>query len=137
MVEIGVIGARGTDGELAERLAGDLPDRLGERFPQVDWQAQAAVTDPADPSADAGELSATVRRRMLDDDWDLAVGLTSLPLKAGRRPVSATANSATRVGLVSIPALGALQVERRASDAVLHVVEGLLGEYVDGDGDDE
>jgi hypothetical protein len=56
--------------------------------------------------------------------------LTDLPLRAGRRPVTAHASATHGVGLVSVPALGAVAVQRRLRSAVVHLVEGLLGETV-------
>src|SRR3954469_23213963 len=67
---------------------------------------------------------------MQDEGWDLAVGLTDLPLRANRRPVTAHASAMYRVGLLSVPALGARSVPRRAMRAVPNLVEGLLGEQV-------
>jgi hypothetical protein len=67
---------------------------------------------------------------MQDEGWDLAVALTDLPLRADRRPVAAHASAMYRVGLLSIPALGARSVARRAMRVVLNLVEGLLGEGV-------
>src|SRR3954451_24195896 len=80
------------------------------------------------PTAEA--LKQSVRRRMQDEGWDLAVGLTDLPLRANRRPVIAHASAMYRVGLLSVPALGARSVPERAMRGVLNLVEGLLGEDV-------
>jgi hypothetical protein len=52
--------------------------------------------------------------------------LTDLPLHARGRPVTAYASPTHRVGLVSVPALGAVDVERRVGGAVLRLVEGLV-----------
>ena len=64
---------------------------------------------------------------MHEEGWHLAVALTDLPLRAHRRPVTAHASAMYRVGLLSVPALGARSVPRRATDAVLNLVEGLVG----------
>jgi uncharacterized membrane protein len=78
----------------------------------------------------------TLRRRLLDEDWDLAIGITDLPLRSGRRPVTAHASASHGVGLLSLPGLGGLRVGRRARRAAVHVVEGLVGESVGVAGDD-
>jgi hypothetical protein len=129
-VVVAIVAGPGRDTELAEELADALPGRLGERFGGVDWEVQVVPAGTADPAADAGELLAAVRRRLLEEGWDLGIGLTDLPLRSGRRPVSAHASAAHGVGLVSIPALGAVGVRRRLLRAVTHLVEGLLGESV-------
>src|SRR3954465_13821109 len=65
---------------------------------------------------------------MIREGCDLAVCLTDLPLRIRHRPVVADASATHGVGLVSLPALGAVQLRRRASDAVVRLVDGLLGE---------
>jgi uncharacterized membrane protein len=98
----------------------------------VRWAAELGESGPAEPSANSRDLVEAVRRQLLERDWDLGIGLTNLPLRAGRRPVSAHANATHHVGLVSIPALGAVRRERRLKEAVARVVDGLLGEAVSG-----
>jgi uncharacterized membrane protein len=73
---------------------------------------------------------------MIREDCDLAVCLTNLPLRIRHRPVVADASATHGVGLVSLPALGAVQLRRRASDAVVRLVDGLLGEGVAPSGRD-
>ena len=125
---IGVLASEGVARELAGEVADKLADDLAEAHPDVDWRTVAAEEEPADAASDSRELVEAVRRRLLSEGWDLAVGLTQLPLHAGRRPVSAHASATHGVGLVSVPALGALSLRRRLRKALVHVVEGLLGE---------
>jgi hypothetical protein len=129
-IVIGIVAAPGAARERAEELAATLPADLGARFPGVEWRAAVADADPAQPTADAHELVDAVRRRMLAEGWDLAVGLTDLPLRLGRRPVTAHASASHGVGLVSLPALGAVGLTRRLRRAVVRLIEGMLGESV-------
>jgi uncharacterized membrane protein len=137
---IGILVAEDTSGALAEELAEDLPGVLHEHLPGVDWRAEVSEVAPAEPTATSHELLATVRRHLLDKGWGLAVGLTGLPLFSGHRPVTAYASATESVGLVSIPALGAVGLRRRLASTVRHLIEGLLGESVRdrelGGGDD-
>ena len=64
------------------------------------------------------------------------IDITDLPLRIRPRPVVADASATHGVGRVSLPALGAVQLRRRASDAVLRLVDGLLGEGVEASGRD-
>ena len=96
----------------------------------VNWQVRVAAAERADTTPTIEALKQAVRRRMQDEGWHLAVALTDLPLRANRRPVTAHASAMYRVGLLSVPALGARSVPRRAMQAVLNLVEGLLGEEV-------
>src|SRR3954454_23183792 len=129
-VVVGVIADPGVPRDLAERLARELPAELSRQFPDVEWRVEVAEAEPAPRSAHTRELIETVWQRMLKEDWDLAIGITDLPLRAGRRPVTAHASATHSVGLVSLPALGAVGRERRLRTAVLHLIEGLLGETI-------
>jgi uncharacterized membrane protein len=137
-VVVGVVAAPGAvpamTRELSERLAGELSPALTQRFPGVDWHVELDEIEPAEPSTHTHDLIDAVRRRLLQHGWELGVGLTDLPLRAGRRPVTAHASATYGVGLVSLPALGAVGRERRLRNAVVRLVEGLLGEAILGAG---
>jgi uncharacterized membrane protein len=68
---------------------------------------------------------------MLAEGWDFVICLTDLPLHLGRRPVTAHASVALGVGVVSLPALGAVDLEHRVRQAALRLIDGLLGERTD------
>jgi hypothetical protein len=127
-IVIGVVATH-EDRDLAEALADDLPQALRERIgDHAAWGTEVCEAEPADASASPSELVDSVRRRLLDVGWQLGIGLTALPLRAGRRPVAAHASASHGVGLVSIPALGALHRAARLRDAAAQIVEALLGE---------
>jgi hypothetical protein len=71
------------------------------------------------------------RARLLHDGWDMAVCITDAPLRIGTRPVVADASATHGVALISLPALGAVQTRRRARDAVIRLVDGLVGESLE------
>src|SRR3954466_11281294 len=127
-IVLGLVAPRGVARELADEIAPELPGELGGRLGEVNWQVRVEGAERADMIPTTEALKQSVRRRMQDEGWDLAVGLTDLPLRANRRPVPAHASAMYRVGLLSVPALGARSVPRRAMRAVLNLVEGLLGE---------
>src|SRR3954468_22169517 len=120
----------GVPRDLADEIAGELPGRLGDQVGDVNWQVRVAGAERAETTPSTEALKQSVWRRMQDEGGDLAVGLTDLPLRANRRPVIAHASAMYRVGLLSVPALGARSVPRRAMRAVLNLVEGLLAEEV-------
>jgi len=74
------------------------------------------------------------RERMLREGWDLAICITDLPLRINRRPVVADASATHGVGVLSLPALGALQRRRRARDSIVRLALALLGEAPDARG---
>lgn len=88
----------------------------------------AVVTDAvADRGPGALDVLEAARDRLLDEDWDLAVVLTSVPLLDGRRAVVTQTAPVHGVGVVSVPALGAVHVRSRTRRAVTR----LVGELVD------
>jgi hypothetical protein len=129
-VVLGLVAPSGIPRDLADQIAADLPGELENRLADVNWQVRVAGAERADTTPTSEALKQAVRRRMQHEGWDLAVALTDLPLRANRRPVTAHASAMYRVGLLSVPALGARSVPRRAMQAVLNLVEGLLGEEV-------
>jgi hypothetical protein len=129
-VVLGLIAPSGMPRELADQIAEELPGELGNRVGDENWQVRVAAAERADMTPTIEALKQAVRRRMQDEGWHLAVALTDLPLRANRRPVIAHASAMYRVGLLSVPALGARSVPRRAMQAVLNLVDGLLGEEV-------
>jgi hypothetical protein len=131
-VVVGLVAAPGAPAELAARLATELPGELAARLPGVRWQLRLAEDGLVTPPADDAEIVAAARDRLLTEDWDLVVVLTDLPLELSRRPVVAHASALHGVGVLSVPALGAVGLRRRALTTVLGLVHTLLG-----NGDDE
>ena len=126
-VTVGVLAAPGTDA-LAEHLARDMTHVLSEQFTGVRWASRVVVDGLVQPPAGTGELVAAARERLLHEDFDLVLVLTDLPLQIARRPQVAHASPMHAVGLVSVPALGALAVRRRAQQVAVRLVHALLGE---------
>ena len=129
-IVVGLLAAPGLTHDLADELASELPALLRRRFPEVDWKVVVEVEPLAGAAGFGVDLVQVARKRMLTEKWKLAVCLTDLPLHLGRRPVTAYASAALGVGVVSVPALGAVAVEGRVRRAVLRLIEGLLGESV-------
>jgi hypothetical protein len=107
--------------DLADQLAEELRDRFAEVVVHTDERVGALNPEPD------VDLVQIVRRRMLDEGWDLAICVTDLPLLVGRRPVKAHAAVSLGVGIVSVPALGAMDLEERLQEAVAGLIDRLLG----------
>jgi hypothetical protein len=127
---VGLLASRGLPRELAAKLVDDLPDALGSRFEQIEWRV-VLDDEPLEEVATSRKLKDIAKRRRRDNGWDFVVCLTDIPLRSGRRPVTAHASAHHRVALISVPALGAIGVEARVRDAVVHVIEGMLGESIE------
>jgi len=132
-ITVGLVAAPGISSDIAEQLALDLEAHLKERYPTVAWRLPI-VTDPLVPApATTTELIDAVHQRLLSEDWELALCLTDLPLRVGRRPVVGHASPTHRVALISVPALGPARLRRRALDMAVGLLNIVLGEPVDGD----
>ncbi|MEU0546377.1 hypothetical protein [Micromonospora sp. NPDC005979] len=68
--------------------------------------------------------------RRTDDQWDVAICLTDLPLHAERAPLVAQTSARRQVGLISLPALGLSQT-RSVRAAVPELVGRLLADASD------
>ena len=116
--------------DLGWSLGDRLPDGLRERHPEVDWKVEVDDESLSEELTTVRELKKFALERKRAEGWDMAVVLTDVPLRAGRRPVTAHASAHLRVGLGSVPALGAVRLEERVEEAVLNLVDGMLGEHV-------
>lgn len=125
---VGVVASPGAASELAEALRPDLAERIAARLPDAEWTVRLVSDRLVERPADLSQLIAAARRRMFAEGWDLAVCITDLPLQTARRPVVAHASMTHGVAVLSLPALGAVAVTRRATDAVVRLVAGLLGD---------
>lgn len=116
-----------------EVLGGDFPSAVQEalmwQHPRagVRWAVTSAEDRLGDPTAETLDLLDAARERMLSKEWDLAVVLTEIPLKDGRRPVLTQLSPLHGVGLVAVPALGARHPRRKAQEVTVQVVGQLLG----------
>src|SRR4051794_679417 len=131
-VVLGVLAAPGLAQDLATDVEERLADALRERHPDADWKVE--VVDEPSGSRTVRELKETAREQMREHGWAMAVVLTDLPLLSGRRPVTAHASAQQRVAVVSVPALGPVNLEERVVRAVVNSVDGILGERVAGSG---
>ena len=132
-IAVGLIAAPGISSDIAEQLALDLEAHLTERYPGVAWRLPI-VTDPLVPApALTTDLIEAVHQQLLREDWELALCLTDLPLRVGRRPVVGHASPTHRVALISVPGLGPARLRRRALDMAVGLLNIVLGEPVDGD----
>ena len=129
---MGLLAAPGLPTKVADALADELPGLLAERVTDAVIWSVPVVTDPVAATLSGGvEAIDAARELMLKHGWDLAVCLTDVPVRIGRRPVVADASATHGVALISLPALGAVQTRRRARDAVVRLVDGLVGESLE------
>jgi hypothetical protein len=107
-----------------------LPEALDRKASSaVKWEVElVADAFAADSRLSGVGMIDRARERMQREGWHLAVCLTDLPLRNGRRPVIADASAMHGVAILSLPALGAARLRRRALETVLRLLDGLMGE---------
>ena len=115
--------------DIAPTLESSLPDELDGR--PVRWSVVTAQ-DPFESlgSSDFG-LYDKARERVRDTDWDIAIGLTDVPVRRARHTVL-TEHGDAAVAVVSLPALGAVNVRRRARAVITDLLVDLAGRVLDG-----
>jgi hypothetical protein len=128
---LGLIVGPGVPERLVASIAERLPTALPKRFPGTSWNVVVHIDEFAGPGVDV-DLPQLARRLMLEERWDLAVCLTPRPLRVGRRPVTAEASASLGVGVISIPALGAIGLTRRLFEAVLLTIDAMLRTRAEG-----
>lgn len=116
------------DAEAVRRLADDLGRELAERYPDVSWNITAVRDALVTPPAALSEVFDATRSRLLDGNWDLAVYVTELPLRVGRRPVVTHTSPIHGAAIVSLPALGLKQTRRRLVDSIADAVGRFVGD---------
>ncbi|MDG4751604.1 hypothetical protein O7630_11695 [Micromonospora sp. WMMD718] len=132
-VVVGLVAGPGAPADLAGALADELGPELSRRHPGLAWRLPVLNDRLVQPPAADADIVAAARQRLLERGWDVAVCLTDLPLRVAHRPVVAHASPVHGVAVVSVPALGAVGVHRRARDTVLRLVDGLVGETTTSD----
>jgi hypothetical protein len=104
-----------------------VQQRLSRALPYVRWRVRTAVDPAVTPPAELTELVDAARANLLGSNCQLLVLLTDLPIKVGRKPVLSHASRTHGIAVVSLPALGAVAVRSKASQAVLATVQALVG----------
>lgn len=123
VVRLGVILEAGVtdpadDPALADQLGADLTDA----YPGLSWEV-GVVRDELGSSADASlDLLELARDRMLDEDWDLIVGVGQEPLRQGSHTLTSQVSPVHAAGVISLD-LAEVGLHR----AVERVVATILG----------
>ena len=124
---IGLVVSPSLSAVLGPEVTTSVRKILVQQYPGVRWQLKMAEDRLVDPPTETLDLLEAARNRVLEENWDLAVVLTEIPLKTGRRPVLAQLSPVHGVGLVSVPTLGPVHVRQKVQETTVHVVGQLLG----------
>ena len=127
-ITLGLVVTPLLEAEAVEQLATDVQRELAERYPDVGWEITAVRDALVTPPAALAEVVDAARSRLLDEHWDLVVHVTELPLRISRRPVVAHSSRTHGAALVSLPALGLKQSNRRLVESVVEAVGTFAGD---------
>ena len=135
-VVVGVLADPDLPASVARRLPDVLPGVLAQQVSdRVCWVVDA-VCEPFEVMApDTSRLIDKARARVRDTPWDLAIGLTDVPMRARGGVVLAEISNAGRVALISLPALGGLRLRRRTVHLVVAIVDWLTRDLTGRDAD--
>jgi hypothetical protein len=103
VIRLGLIATPGVAHDVARDLASKLPEALhGDASSAVAWEVPlVADAFAADARLSGVDMMDRARERMQREGWHLAICLTDLPLRNGRRPVIADASAMHGVALVT------------------------------------
>jgi hypothetical protein len=127
-IQVGLIATPALPEQTTTQLADELAARLLQRYPEVCWEVPCIRELLVSPPAKLTELVDAARSRLLEEDWELVVCVTDLPLRLGRRPLLTHTSPTHGVALVSLPALGPWRVGSRLLDTLADAVAVLLGD---------
>jgi hypothetical protein len=127
-IALGVIVAPGLARDVTAKIAGELADDLDALDLGVEWRTELAVDRLVAPPAPTTEIIEAARRKLLDQDWDLGIVVTDLPLRVGHRPVSRQVSPTHGIAVVSLPALGVLHLAPRLRRTLRELVGDLVGD---------
>lgn len=121
---IGVLADPDLPSDLARSLADIMPGRLGERLSgEAEWTVDRARDPFESMFPDVDRFVDKAYERVRETGWDLSVALTDLPLRrATGRVVLAEVKPPQQVILISVPALGGVNVLRRLRRLVVALV---------------
>jgi uncharacterized membrane protein len=126
-IRLGVVVTPTLDEAAVEKLAEDLPKALSTRYPGVDWELAIVRELLLTPPATLPDVVDAARSRLLEEDWDLVVYVTELPLSISRRPLVTHSSPTHGAALISLPALGPMPA-RRLVESVVDAVGIIAGD---------
>jgi hypothetical protein len=125
-VTVGLLADPDTPTDLAQELAEELPELLAAKVDDsLEWVVEVHSSPFSAQTEDSGTLVSRIARRARREGWDVAIGLTELPIRAGGRPLVADASASQRAAVISLPALGGLRMRTRARAALLDLIRAL------------
>jgi hypothetical protein len=130
-IVVGLVGDPGLPYQLARDIAADVAEELRRDVSdQWDWRVVAI-----EHRFTADEQGALALKDIVDvvaqrHGLDVVVCITDQPRRTGLQPIVADINRRARVAITSLPALGAVRLQRRARQAVARLVAELVEDAI-------
>jgi hypothetical protein len=125
-VDIGIVSDPGLAEDVGAAVAGRLAEVMQQRVRgEVDWRVHHR-SHPLATGAQTQLADIAAAEVPVEPTWDITVLLTDLPRREGTDPVEIETSADHRVVVVSLPALGALRLNRRAEQVIASAVAELL-----------
>ncbi len=130
-VVVGVLADPDLPSRVADRLNGSLAPTLAAELAGVPvrWRIEV-ICDAFEALSGYERLLDKARERVHTTEWDLAVCLTDAPLRDAHGVVLAEVGGDDTTAVVSLPALGGVDVVRRARRLVASLVEHMASDVV-------
>lgn len=123
---------------IASRIKDTLPDRLKRAVPTGGPWKVSIESDPLTGSnVDIADILRSVEERRQKAGWDYAIALTDLPIRENGTTILAERASGQSVAILSVPALGVFQVDRKATRHLVRLTAQLAEEREKGDRPDD
>jgi hypothetical protein len=130
-IQIGLVADPASPTEIAGRR-GDLDPPDGES--RDAWDVQVLSEPFTTGSEDVGTAVGRLQDQARQNEWDIVIGLTELPLRdRDGRYLLVETDSQRRTAVLSLPALGGIRVHARTR----HAVRALVDEMADTSSQDE
>ena len=125
-VDVGIVSDPGLAEVVGATVAGRLADVLQQHVcGDVDWRVHHRSHPLA--TGEQTRLADIVAADVpVEPTWDITVLLTDLPRREGTDPVQMEASADRRLAVVSLPALGAWRLNRRAERVIVSAVAELF-----------
>jgi hypothetical protein len=116
-----LIADPGAPAVIAERLSDSLPNALTDWSADGKWDVSVRRhAFPIDEHTEVSEVVGTIEPG--DETADIVIYLTDLPRRQGTTPVIADISVPDRFGVISIPGVGGVFIDRRVKDLARTVV---------------
>ena len=128
-----LIADPGAPAAIAERLSESLPDVLTDRASEGDkWRVSVRRhAYPIDEGAEVASVVGTIDPA--GETEDIVIYLTDLPRRQGTTPVIADISVPDRLGVISVPGVGGVFIDRRVRSLARTIVAELTDQPDTGD----